>query len=336
VTLYLGADDIRALITQELALDAAWRSVRAEQVGEAVLPHRLDVDTANGFMRLMPAALGDVMGTKMMTVVRGTGNRYLLLLFSQENGELTAVLDAGELTRRRTAAVTVAAGQLLCPAGVEQLAVIGSGFEAEGHLSAFAEVWNLGAVRVYSPSAERREAFARRMADALGIEVTPVAEVAEAVEGMPAVVLATKAREPVVDGDAFAPGAAVLSIGSTRLDLRELDERAFERSAVVLVDNAEQVRSESGDVSSAIGCGAIEDRRLVPLSAAASDPGAIAIEDGRDLLTFKSVGTALQDLALAGELVEAAKASGRGRELGELAELKNMGAPSPAKKGAAA
>lgn len=331
MTLFLGAEDIRALITQELALEAAWRSVRAEQAGEAVLPHRFDLDTANGFMRLMPAALGDVMGTKMMTVVRGTGNRYLLLLFSQENGELTAVLDAGELTRRRTAAVTVAAGQLLCPDGAEELAVIGSGFEAEGHLSAFAEVWKLRRVRVFSPSSERRQAFATRMSDQLGIDVTPVGEVGEAVDGMPAVVLATKAREPVVDGDAFAPNAAVLSIGSTRLDLRELDERAFARSAVVLVDNAEQVRSESGDVSSAIENGAIGAERLVPLSVAAADPTAIATADGRDLLTFKSVGTALQDLALAGELVAAAKASGRGRELGELAELKAMGAPRPAK-----
>lgn len=331
MTLYLGAEDIRALITQELALDAAWRSVRAEQVGQAVLPRRLDLDTANGFMRLMPAALGDVMGTKMMTVVRGTGNRYLLLLFSQENGELTAVLDAGELTRRRTAAVTVAAGQLLCPNGVEELAVIGSGFEAEGHLTAFAETWKLRSVRVFSPSAERREAFAKRMADGLGIEVTPVGDVGEAVDGMPAVVLATKAREPVVDGDAFAPGTAVLSIGSTRLDLRELDERAFERSAVVLVDNAEQVKSESGDVSCALATGAIGPERLLPLSAAASDPATIVTANGRDLLTFKSVGTALQDLALAGELVAAAKASGRGRELGELAELKAMGVPSTAK-----
>jgi ornithine cyclodeaminase/alanine dehydrogenase-like protein (mu-crystallin family) len=331
VTLYLGAEDIRALITQELALDAAWRSVRAEQQGEAVLPHRFDLDTANGFMRLMPAALGDVMGTKMMTVVRGTGNRYLLLLFSQENGELTAVLDAGELTRRRTAAVTVAAGQLLCPDGAEELAVIGSGFEAEGHLSAFAEVWNLRAVRVYSPSAERREAFAKRMTEQLSIEVTPVGDVAEAVDGMPAVVLATKAREPVIDGDCFAPGAAVLSIGSTRLDLRELDERAFARSAVVLVDNAAQVESESGDVSSAIAGGAISAEHLMPLSAAAADPDSIATTADRDLLTFKSVGTALQDLALAGELVAAAKAAGRGRELGELAELKAMGAPRAAK-----
>lgn len=334
MTLYLGAEDIRALITQELALDAAWRSVRAEQAGEAVLPHRFDLDTANGFMRLMPAALGDVMGAKMMTVVRGTGNRYLLLLFSQENGELTAVLDAGELTRRRTAAVTVAAGQLLCPGGSEELAVIGSGFEAEGHLAAFAEVWKLRTVRVFSPSEERREAFAKRMSDQLGIEVTPVGDAADAVDGMPAVVLATKAREPVIDGDAFASGTAVLSIGSTRRDLRELDERAFARSAVVLVDNAEQVTSESGDVSSAIGSGAIEADRLLPLSAAASDPSRVATVDGRDLLTFKSVGTALQDLAL-GELVAAAKATGRGRELGELAELKAMGAPRPA-KGAAA
>lgn len=335
MTLYLSAEDIRALITQELALEAAWRSVRAEQSGEAVLPRRTDLDTENGFMRLMPAALGDVMGAKMMTVVRGIGNRYLLLLFSQENGALTAVLDAGELTRRRTAAVTVAAGQVLRPDGIEELSVIGSGFEADGHLTAFAEAWNLRSVRVYSPSAERRTAFAARMTRELGIEVTPVADVAEAVEGSPAVVLATKAREPVVDGDCFAPGAAVLSIGSTRLDLRELDERAFERSAVVLVDNVEQVKSESGDVVSALECGALDAARVLPLSAAAGNPAAIATADGRDLLTFKSVGTALQDLALAGELVAAAKASGRGRELGELAELKAMGAPQPA-KGAAA
>ncbi len=143
----------------------------AEAAGRTVVPPRMDVDLERGFLRVMPAAYNDLMGLKVMTLVRGLGTRYLILLYSQTSGELVAMFDADEVTRMRTAATTTLAGEMLAPGGCETLGLVGSGFEAEGHLRAFAAQWPLREVLVYSRARERREAFAARMSEELGIAV---------------------------------------------------------------------------------------------------------------------------------------------------------------------
>jgi ornithine cyclodeaminase/alanine dehydrogenase len=328
LSLYLSSEDVRVLATREVLMDAARAAVQAERDGAVVMPPRLDVDLPTGFLRVMPAAMGELMGVKVMTLVKGLGNRYLLLLYSQPTGDLIAVLDAAEVTRLRTAATTALAAEMLAPAGTTHLGLLGSGFEAESHLRLLSSVWPLEQVLVYSPTPERRLAFAARMSEELGVSVTAVERPEEAVGEAKVSVLATKATTPVVDGSAFPPGAVVLSIGSTRPDLRELDRNAFGRACALLVDDAQQVRRESGDVIDALGCGALTGDHIVSMAALDGDSGSLRADGARDLLAFKSVGTAVQDLALAGSVLSAAKAEGRGRELGELVSLKEFARPS--------
>ncbi|GAA4738247.1 hypothetical protein GCM10023350_22990 [Nocardioides endophyticus] len=271
----------------------------------------------------MPAALGDFMGAKLMTLAKGVGNRYLLLLYRQDTGELLATLDAAEVTKLRTAATTALAGSLLRPEGTTTLGLIGSGFEAEGHLRAFASHWGLEKVRVFSRSSDRREQFAVRLGADLGIDIEPVDSAAEVAAASPVTVLCTKSTDPVVNGSDFAPGAVVLSIGSTRRDLRELDQRTFARARAVLVDEPRQVLAESGDVATAIADCAITEDCLVSMADWTGIPE--ESDAARDLLVFKSVGTALQDLALGALLVDRARSRGLGRDLGEITELKSEG-----------
>ncbi len=328
MTLFLDGDDVRALATHEVAMTAARAVLDAQREARVALPPRLDVDLPAGFLRVMPAALHPHMGLKVMSLAEGIGTRYLILVYEQATGALRAVVDADEVTRLRTAATTAVAGELLAPRGATRLGVVGSGFEAEGHLRAFARQWPLGEALVYSPSPQRRERFAARMSEELGIAVRAVGSVEEAVGDVPVSVLCTKSAMPVVDGAAFPPGAVVLSIGSTRPDLRELDAATLRRSTVLLVDDARQIMLESGDVGHALQCGALGEERIVSMPDWYGADG--RIEAGRDLLTFKSVGTALQDLALAAALIDAAGAAGRGRELGELTRLKPFPVPAAA------
>jgi ornithine cyclodeaminase/alanine dehydrogenase-like protein (mu-crystallin family) len=318
VTLHLASEDVRRLVTHEVAMRAARAVLQAQREGDFALPPRLDVDLPNGFLRSMPAALAPYMGMKVMSLARGIGNRYLILVYSQEDGDLLAVIDAAEVTQLRTAATTAVAGDLLAPEGTELLGLLGSGWEAAGHLRAFAQQWPLKQVLVHSPNVERCASFAERMTEELGIDVTPVATSAEAVGTPPVTLLCTKAPTPVVDGSAFPPGAVVLSIGSTRPDLRELDDATMRRTGVLLVDDPRQVVAESGDIATGLESGALSPDHIVAMHEWAETPAT----PGRDLRTFKSVGTALQDLALAAELISAARASGVGREIGELAALK--------------
>lgn len=321
MTLFLSAEDVTALATDEVVIEAARAAVAAERDGRTILPSRLDIDHPDGFLRVMPAVVDDVMGLKAMTLSKGLGTRYLVLVYRRSAGDLIAMLDADEITRRRTAATTAVAGEMLAPDGVAQLALIGSGFEAEGHLRLFAARWQLENVLVYSRSRTRRESFASRMGDELGLDVRPVQRVEDAIANAPLTILATKSSVPVVAGDAFPNGAVVLSIGSTRPDLRELDNASLARAAIMLVDDAAQVCGESGDIVAGLASGALSEDRIVSM-AALDGLDRHPRDDGRDLLTFKSVGTAVHDLSLSVALIAAARESGRGSELGELTRLK--------------
>jgi alanine dehydrogenase len=321
MTLHLSASDIRGLATDEVVVEAARSVLGAESHGRTQLPPRIDVPSGAGFVRVMPAVLDDVMGVKVMTLAEGLGTRYLVLLYDVASGRLMATFDADELTRLRTAAYTLVAGELLGAGEHRQIGLVGSGFEATGHLRLMARRWPVKQVLVHSRSAERRTGFAARMAEELDIEVRPVDTLREAT-GAPLVVLATKSREPVVDGAHISPGAVVLSIGSTRPDLRELDRATLARAGTLLVDDDRQVLLESGDVIDAVGHGALSEDRIVPAARAAVDAGAVRRDGDRDLLVFKSVGTALQDLSLARRLFDVAMVRGHGRELGEISTLK--------------
>lgn len=322
MTLFLDSADIRTLASEELCERAAWRAVRAESTGASRLPSRIDVPTESGFLRVMPAVLGAVMGVKVMTLAEGIGNRYLILLYDARSGELRGAFDADELTRLRTAAFTATAAKLMVTERPRTLAVIGSGFEADGHLRALTRLWSFDVINIFSPSVERRKAFAARMSADLMFKVTAVDSPGAAVGDAELVMLATKSRAPVVDGRQLCPGAVVLSIGSTRPNLRELDSATMRRTGTLVVDDPKQVASESGDIMAGLAEGDLRPDQFVSVAEASEQGDLLRRSEGRDLLTFKSVGTALQDLALAELLLEAALAQGRGRPLGELAALK--------------
>jgi alanine dehydrogenase len=326
MTLVFDAQRLAPHLSPRLALQAMEECFAAQARGATKLPKRIDTPSGNGFIRVMPAVLDDVMGLKIMTLVEGLGNRYLVLLYDVAGGELLAMFDADELTRLRTAAVTALAGTYMCPAPPARIGIVGSGFEAVGHIRMLAHVWPLREVKVFSPNAERRERFARAMSNELAIEVSATATVEAAIADQPCVLLATKSKLPVIDGAALSPGTIVLSIGSTRLDLRELDDRSMERAAAVVVDGAESVCAESADIAQGLERGILDESQLVELAALCTGGELPATTRERDLLLFKSVGTALQDLALARALYRDAKVRKSGLDIGEVSGLKPFSA----------
>jgi ornithine cyclodeaminase/alanine dehydrogenase len=323
VTLCFDAESLENNVTNQDGLDAMRECFAAEAAGKTRLPHRIDTPTGKGFLRVMPAVFDDVMGLKVMTLVEGIGNRYLVLLYDIATGALLATFDADELTRIRTAATTALAGELMCDVPPSDLAIIGTGFEAVGHLRMFAHMWPLRTVYAYSPNAERREKFAAQMSAELKIDVIPCATSREALAGRACVVLATKSKQPVIDGADFALRAVVLSIGSTRLDLRELDDTTLARAEVLVVDDVENVLAESADIAQNITNGNLTREQLLPLSTLVASGSKMAVSPGRrDLRVLKTVGTALQDLAMARAVYRASGTRSRARDIGEIVSLK--------------
>lgn len=333
MTLLFRAKDLE-WVDDALALRAMEASFDAEAAGKVTVPKRVDTRTGHGFLRVMPAILGDVMGLKVMTLVEGLGTRYVVLLYDVASGALLAIFDADELTRLRTAAVTALAARALVGQPPRRLGMIGTGFEAEAQVRAVASLWPGCQVAVYSPTQANRERFAEHATHTLDRPVTAAPSAADAVAGAEVVLLATKSKQPVLDGATIARGAIVLSIGATRPDLRELDTSTFERAGTVVGDDPAQLASESGDIAEAFKAGVLGPERVVALAAVRGDPALVRTDATRDLVVFKSVGTALQDLAIARAVHEAAAGRGLGTDLGEVTRLKAF-APASRQEAAA-
>src|SRR6185503_2951870 len=176
----------------------------------------------HGILGLMPGYLGapQSFGLKVVSVMpgnHGTGyesHQGVVMLFGVQHGEPLAVLDASAITEIRTAAVSGAVTDALARADAGDLAILGSGAQARGHLAAMAAVRRLGRVRVWSRTRANAERFAREEGarHAFAVEVCSDAE--SAVRGADLVCTTTSAREPVLHGRWLEPGAHVNAVGA--------------------------------------------------------------------------------------------------------------------------
>ncbi len=228
------------------------------------------------------------------------GVEYVIVLFDRETSRIAAFVDANLVTGFRTAATSAAALARLAPEGPGRLAVLGSGLEATMHTRALASIRPLTDVRVFSPTAERRAAFAEAATRELGVAAMAAASAQEAVEGADLVVAAARSRGelPILFGDWLAPGSTVCSVGSTVPEQREIDVSVVERSDLIVCDTLEEVLEETGDMIAAREAGiAFRDKSfsLTELMRGALDVRMKAA----GIRMFKSVGGGLQDIVVA-------------------------------------
>ena len=317
----LSDKQIQQVLTPDLAVRAIEMVFEQEGKGKTVLPTRLNFPVNHGWFRTMPGAImtGDqsgIMGCKIMNLHKDRGLYYLILLYDQETGQPVALMDAAAITAMRTGAVSAVAARRILDEDVEELGLVGTGFEAKGQLTAFASALPLKKVKVFSRKAENRDEFAREMSASLGIDIEPVDDGAKAVSGQRLVVLATKSSVPVIDGDWLEAGSTVVSISVIN---RELDRKAMQRAAWIVVDHKEQVMNESADIKIALSEGILDEERFVEIAQVHGSMPSVA---GKDVLIFKSTGTALQDLAVAHQVYLTCKQQGIGTSIEDFPYLK--------------
>ncbi len=301
MTLVLNAQDVEPLCDMRALIDVIKRGLREEALGHAVVPPRLNLQTASGFFRVMPAVMNDsgLMGYKVFHGSVRSGVRYLIAVYAQQGERLLALMDAHYLTAARTGATTGIATKLLANPETKTVAVIGSGLEARTNLQAVCAVRPVERVTVFSPNPERRARFAARMGPELGVETRAVDSPEECVRGAEIVVVATNSfgrPDPIAYRGAWMePGVLVDAIGSTSTFLREIDADTFQRAQWIVVDSKVQVEEESGDVKAAVSEGKYDRAKVVDLKEVlvGKAQGRTSVQQ---MVLFKSVGTAVQDV----------------------------------------
>jgi ornithine cyclodeaminase/alanine dehydrogenase len=314
MTLLLGDADIQAVFGWRPAI-AALRAAYAADPGDTRYPPRAVGRGDHGWLRVLSGVPGDggLMGAKIIAAAPGARQvSYLIALFDQQSAELTALVDGNAITGYRTAATSALAADLLAVPGPLAVAVLGSGFEARKHLRAVAAVRHLAAVSVYSPRAESRRRFAAELAD-LGIPITPAASPDAAVAGAHLVICAARSHDetPVLLGRWLEPGMTVVSVGSTVPEQREIDAEAIARAEVIVADVVTEVVRDTGDFIAARVAGVTAEDRVASLAGLVSGQTVGRAGVGQIVL-YKSVGSAVQDLAVAGMCASAAARAGLG------------------------
>lgn len=142
------------------------------------------------------------------------GNRYLglVMLFSIDNGELLAIMPDGIIQQMRVGATNGVGVDHMARANAQTLGLIGAGNQAWAQLQAACAVRPVSEVRVYSPTRAKREAFASKWSQRLGIPVVAVDEARAAVTGSDMVLCATNSMTPVLDADWLEPGMHLSSL----------------------------------------------------------------------------------------------------------------------------
>ena len=261
-------------------------------------------DGAPGTLLLMPAwQPGNGMGVKIATVFADNAKlgkpavfaSYLLM--SAETGVPVAMLDGSELTLRRTAAASALASSYLSREDTKTLLMVGTGNLAPHLIAAHATVRPISEVCIWG----RRPDEARRLASSLSsaeFSVTIAENLEDAARCADIISCATLAMEPLIMGEWLSEGQHLDLVGAFKPDMCEVDEAAVLLSDVY-VDTRVGALSEAGEIVQVIESGAMSEADIKGELAELANGSIAGRSESATITLFKSVGTALEDLAAA-------------------------------------
>jgi alanine dehydrogenase len=312
--LLLSENDVRQVLTMDLALESVEQGLRKMALDEAQNVPRARVQTDHAMLHTMSAAaksLG-VMGSKVYATSRKGLAQFHVSLFDGKTGSLLCLMQADWLGQVRTGAASGVATQYMARPDATEVGLFGTGKQARTQVLAICRVRRIRQVQVYSPNEEHRRRFAAEMSERCGTEVVPVARPEMAAADKDIVITATNSREPVLLGHWLAQGTHVNAIGSNFLGKAELDAAALRRCNAVVVDSKDQARLEAGDFQQALEDGSLHWSEVRELGQVIVGRHT-ARKHAQDITLFKSLGIALEDVAVAARVYARAQAEGLGQ-----------------------
>lgn len=304
----LSAEDVARLGDYRDVVEALREGFRSGI--ETPVRHHHDVSAVSTLL-LMPAWSKDWAGLK--TVIFKTDNaaqglptiQANYLLIDQKTGETVALMDGGEITRRRTAAASALAADYLARKDAEVMTLVGAGALGPHFVRAHAAVRPVKRVFIYNRSIAKSEALAAELAHA-GFEAHSVSDLEHAVRQSDIVSCVTTSTAPIVKGAWLKPGAHVDLAGAFKPSMRETDADVVARSSVY-VDTRDGALAEAGDLLQARDEGKFDFASIKGDLADLCGGKAKGRASDDEITLFKSAGTAIEDLATAIMLYQKAR-----------------------------
>jgi alanine dehydrogenase len=299
------AEEIDRVLTYPALVEALREAFRAEIKAPVRHHHAI----GNATLLLMPAWSGgnataeSFLGTKIVTVFPDNGKiskpavlgSYILM--SGATGEPLALMDGTVLTRWRTACASALAASYLAREDAAHLVMVGAGALAPHLVRAHASVRPIKRVTLWNRTRGRAVQAAFGLAVG-GLEVEVSDDLEAAVRDADIISCATLSAEPLVRGKWLKKGAHVDLVGGFTPKMREVDDDAVRR-ARVYVDTRAGATKEAGDIVQPLKSGALKKESIHGDLFGLCREEAKGRSGNMQITLFKSVGTAIEDLAAA-------------------------------------
>jgi len=324
----LSRTDVQRCLTMTEAIVAMRIAFHALNAGHAQVPQRLAVNlSAEGIALLMPSLLQtseqQAFGLKVITVMPHNPSQNMprsyasVLLLDAATGKTLAILEGGWLTAMRTGAVSGLATDLLSRRDANVLALFGAGAQAPTQVLAIHTVRPLREVRVVNRSDEHYQQLVATLQEVLGSSCPPIHRATsahEALSGALLVACATASTTPLFHESDITPGVHINAIGAFTPEMCEVDPETLAHTQIV-VDSREAAMTEAGDLLQALAANHITGPETwLELGELLASPQ-LGRQSNEQVTFFKSVGVAVQDVAVALQVYKKACELGVGIEV---------------------
>jgi len=323
----LSRNDVAQAVTMAKAIRAVKKAFIQLSAGKADVPLRthISVKKVKGTSLIMPAYLTESgeLGAKIVSVFPENKKRRLptihavFIVINEITGRPLAIMDGTYLTALRTGAASGLASDLLARKNSKIVAIFGAGTQARTQLEAVCTVRPIEKVWVYDVLRRAAKAFVKEMkmrGSPIPENILIAGSPREAVREADIICTATTSYRPVFHDADLKPGVHINGIGSFTPEMREVPPRTVIRSKVI-VDSRQACLAEAGDLIISIEGGLISDKHIHGEIGALAAGKIRGRESEGEVTFFKSVGLAVQDVAVAELVLRRAKKLGLGLEV---------------------
>jgi ornithine cyclodeaminase/alanine dehydrogenase len=313
-TLFLRRSEVAALADFPAYVTAVENAFRSHAEGRSLPPQLMHVDSVDGEFHIKAGGLHDpdsrfaikINGSFFQNRVRHNmpNIQGVIVISDASHGYPLCVMDSMEVTIQRTGAATAVAARRFARADSETATICGVGNQGRIQLKALTQALPIRRAFAWDLSFERATAFSHAMSAELGFEVLPVEHLPDGAGQSDVIVTCTPAKSAFLMAAAIRPGTFIAAVGCDSPDKQELDPRLLAASTVVadLIDQAVHV----GDTHHAIEAGLMTRDQIHAELGEVIANRKEARSGPSQTIIFDSTGTALQDVAAAAMVYEAA------------------------------
>lgn len=296
--------------------------------GEVTVPLRTQIKNkeGTGTYLCMPAYCGkyEASCVKILNLFPGNSQKGIptinaqVLVFDADTGMMDGMLDGTYITQLRTGAASGIALNILAKKDCKIGALIGTGGQAKTQLEAMLIVRNLKEVRVAGLDFNQTKKFVNQMKAIFAeysAEIIAVENANDAIKDADLIITATTSTKPVFDGAKIKAGATISGVGSYQPNMQEIPTEVLIRASKIYFDSEEAVLAEAGDILIPLKEGAIQAEKFTGDLGKVINKEIIGRENEEEIIFFKTVGIAAQDLLTAKAILNKAKERGIGEAL---------------------